>query len=102
MAVWKRKNESIIVCPVGHVMIVTDGEKPKFCYECGRKIDYSPEAQTFKLCKKCGRPITKDINKINNGFREEYLESGICTDCWVKKNHDRLSLIKVQASEHIW
>ena len=102
MSRWKRKNEKIIVCPVGHVMIVVDGEKPKFCYECGREIDYSSDAQKIKTCKRCGLPITKDINKINNGFHEEYLESGICTDCWVKKNRERLSLISVQASDRVW
>ena len=95
---WTR--EEFVVCPKGHINLVEKGERPKFCYECGMEIDYSPEAQNIKTCKRCGRPISKDLDRIKNGFTEEYKDTGLCINCWVKSNAPMLNVLKARALEH--
>jgi len=95
---WKGLH--LVVCPIGHVNIVEKGEHPKFCYECGLKIDYSKDAQKIRKCKDCGRPLTKSIGKLGNGLREEYKDTGLCVQCWVRTHKEELEIARVQIEDN--
>jgi len=89
------RNIEFVVCPVGHVNICENGEKPKFCQECGMKIKYPAK---IKRCKVCGRPITKDLEKLGNGLREEYKDD-MCIECWIGSHPKKIEKSKVVLEE---
>ena len=98
MVNWSK--QKFVVCPDGHINLIQKGdEMPKFCYECGKKIDYSPEGQNINRCKKCGKPISKNLGRLSNGFAEEYKDTGLCINCWIIKNKPELERLKVEAIE---